>query len=1118
MTVRRIEALDPDGGVELGSAITLLDQVAQEAGPQLFTYGPQALPPALYRFEIAARSLLDDHVETEQGDVEVIYRVHDRAPVGHTLVRGVDLFDGHLVVAREDFAFPGRGPNLAFSRAWSSHHGNQPGPLGVGWSHTWDSRVILTPYGEAIVIGAEGGGMRFVPEPGPPPGWRPLFGYHGTLVSRFDDFGFDFFSRDGTRYHYRNAGGSEFPLGFVEDVNGNRVTLTYTGGGAEARLAQVRDDGGRALTFAWQQRTFAFWGGWVITRVDSPGGLFLELEYDAHGNLARARRGGAPPNTLGAHVERYRYGTGGVEGRHLLVAVRNELDGAETRYRWGSAGVGVQGDVVVPGFVVEELTEAEGGVTGFAYDRLALEQRAAGGELACVVTDGRGETTAYALNGYGSPLRITDPVGETTSQEWSPDDVLLISRTDANGATTRFEYDEHGNLVADEITVADYDGTSHVYRRETSYYPPSTFEPGNGGVVKERPSRRIDRDGRRTDFEYDSRGNLLREVVRVTDVDGQAGDVVTAHSYHANGDRASTTDARGHRTSFGYDGVGNLERVTNALGGSRFEYRDARGLPLARTDEEGRTTRFEHDALGRPLRTEHPDGSEDVSSYDDTTNIRTQNDAEGRVTVTRLDRQGRIVEITNAAGATKLYEYDAEGAKTLETSWFDATTPRLDIRFAYDAAGRVVRRVEPLGRVTSYRYDGVGNVLEEVVSDEDVTNGAFEPRVTLREYDELNRVNTSSRLLEPGSSGGVATVSTRYDGEGHEIEQIDALGRVRRARYDELGRPIQREEPAWRSGESKMTELLYDGTGNLVEERRPNERLLPSGEWEEADQVRRFEYDALGRLVQRVDAEGHVSTVQYDRVGNPTAEIDSRLERTEHRHDARNRRIETIEFLTHTTQPQRTVSRRWDYDRVGNVVEETHANGNVVTHEYDELDRRTRTRDVLGDVSEVSYDARGNRVREVDARGNTTVQVFDELDRMVESRRPEDRKERFSYDVAGNRVSAEDALGRETRFEYDRLDRLVATILPPVGTGLGGTGPEAELRETFSYDLAGNRLASTDARGHTTTFEYDALDRLVRQVAPAPLLHETRFHYDATGNLCGRGSTGPPRSSTPSST
>ncbi|NIS32300.1 MAG: hypothetical protein GWO04_21120, partial [Actinobacteria bacterium] len=84
------------------------------------------------------------------------YRTRDSLPIGHTLVKGVDVFDGHLVVSRQDFTYPGRGVPLSFQRTYSSSGTSEPGPLGAGWSHNYRSRIVVTPCGEVILIGGEG--------------------------------------------------------------------------------------------------------------------------------------------------------------------------------------------------------------------------------------------------------------------------------------------------------------------------------------------------------------------------------------------------------------------------------------------------------------------------------------------------------------------------------------------------------------------------------------------------------------------------------------------------------------------------------------------------------------------------------------------------------------------------------------------------------------------------------------------------------------------------------------------------------------------------------------------------------------------------------------------------
>ncbi|TVT44605.1 hypothetical protein FNH05_21235 [Amycolatopsis rhizosphaerae] len=57
-------------------------------------------------------------------------------------------------------------------------------------------------------------------------------------------------------------------------------------------------------------------------------------------------------------------------------------------------------------------------------------------------------------------------------------------------------------------------------------------------------------------------------------------------------------------------------------------------------------------------------------------------------------------------------------------------------------------------------------------------------------------------------------------------------------------------------------------------------------------------------------------------------------------------------------------------------------------------------------------------------------------------------------------------------------------------------------QSSATYDAAGNRLSTTDARGNTTTFTYDATGAMTQEVAPvtASSAITTSFGYDTAGN------------------
>ncbi len=1074
LELRKVESLETDGTPNLGSPVTLIDGEEQAEGDHSRLIAPGELAPGDYEFTLRAVATVDGRIDEEQGSARVELRTRDSLPVGHTLVHGVDLWDGHLSLSREDLSYPGRGPALSFQRTYSSNAGSEPGPLGPGWSHNYESRVVVTPCGDVIVIGGEGSGMRFVDDG--QGGLKPLKGYHGTLIANQETLGFDFYAKGGTLYRYGLAHGREFYLQSITDPNGNSTVLDYeTGLDGAPRLAAVVDPAGRTLTFHYETKQFALWGGEVLVKVDGPdgSGQSVSFTYDAFGNLARAER------EDGIRAESYTYATDPgdyVLDRNVLLSATDEIDGGQVTYTYQRAAIRATADVVVPSVFYTGVTLQEGSHTSFEYDLDGLDSRAPP-ELVTRVTDGRGKVTTYALNQYGSPLRISDALGHETAMTWSAEDVVPTSKTDANGVTTTYEYDADANVTGESVTIDGPDNNPVTYTRSYSYDPAASFDPP---YIKDRRASQTDRTGATTTFSYDAHGNLLEQAIEVTDADAATTTLTTGHTYTARGDLASTTDPRGKTTRFTYDAYGNLASATDSEGGKTVAAYDVRSLPIRQVDPRGGVTVLEYDTLGRPVRRVLPkaqgeaEAPEETWAYDDPADTVTRTDAAGRATITTKDLQGRVVQVVNPAGGSKLYEYDAEGNKTLESSWFDDQTARHDTTFTYDAAGRLAERSEPLGRTTDYVYDPAGNLVRETFSD--ASDGSFVPRVTEYEYDGLNRRITTRRLT------ATDPVVTRmgYDGEGRLVRVEDPLGRVTTTDYDELGRAIRVQAP-----EGQETVTLYDGAGNRTEERRLNEV-----DGQEADQVRRFVYDGVGRVVQKIDALGHGTLFEYDLSGNLTRRIDRRLDVVAYTYDARNRRIATTVYLTRVTSPQRQVTTRYAYDAVGHRVEEDWPNGDVVTHAYDALDRKIRSEDSLGLLEAATYDARGNVLTATDAEGRVTTTTYDALDRATRIAMPADRVIERTWDVAGDRLSEKDPRGHTTTFAYDRLNRLVrATDPAPIGT----------TRET-AYDAAGNKIAETDRRGQTTSFEYDGLNRLVRRVSPAPLSYETTYTYDRVGN------------------
>jgi RHS repeat-associated protein len=1087
LTVAQISSVNTDGSANTDPEQTLFDSTDYGVGQQSVAISPAGglpggyqLAPGTYQYTLHAVSDYDGSTEDVTGTIISEYRSRDSLPVGHMIVKGIDLFDGHVAVQRSDISLPGHGPALELTRGYASNSGDEPGPLGVGWSHSYDSKAVITPCGDIIVIGGEGSGMRFV---GDGQGnYVPLKGYHGSLVANTTDNSIDFYAKSGRQYHFIPGNNNEFPLTYIKDPNGLTTRLTYDNSDATQPplLLTVADDSGRTLSFQYQRQTLALTGEQrsLISEIDGPDGMSMTYQYDPYGNMTQASREG------GSRIESYTYAVPpnyDLKLRHKLLTVKNELDGATTTYQYQFAAIGLQGNVLVPAYNVIQLTEPAGGVTQFNYDLPSLSSRASP-VLTVGVTDPLGKATTYSLNQYGSAVQIVDALHDTTQTTWAANDVVMTGRTDANGNATSYTYDGFGNELSQSINVVDVQGQAHAYSIQTTYWPPSTFTPP---YIKDRVQTRIDRNGTTTSYTYDPTGNLTQKQVTVHDASGGTSTNTVAYTYYQNGDRASMVDARGYPTFYTYDPYGNLASTTDPLRGVASSTWSERSLPLTHTDALGNVTTLTYDTLNRVTSKTYPKvGSTtavELTAYDDVGDQVTATDAEGRVTVTSMDLQQRPIQVQNAANAIKVTTWDLAGNKTLESDWSDASHPANNTTFTYNDAERLAERDEPLGRVTQYAYDGVGNVASETILDAGASGSPptsnFVSRITAYAYDALNRRIRTDRT---GGSGLVSTLWT-LDGNGNQVQIQDPLGRLTTQKFDELNRLIQKDEPAWATGHPTETVSTYDGNGNLVKETRRN---LPQ------DRVHTTVYDPLNRPVLRTDSLGDTTSLAYDAVGNLLQQIDPLQNVVTWSYDPRNRMTQKVVQLTRITRPARTLFTNYTYDRVNNRLSEQLPNGDLVTHTYDPLNRPLAVSDTAGPLSATTYDPNGDPITTADANGNLTSNHYDALHRMVEQDLPVNRKVLFAYDVAGNRVAQTDPNGNTTTYQYDRLDRLVQTTDPAPFSYTAAIG----------YDAAGNRIAQTDRRGNTTSFAYDSLNRLVQTTAPAPLNYTQSFSYDGLGN------------------
>ena len=139
-----------------------------------------------------------------------------------------------------DASVPTPGLPLTFSRSFGERISQRYalGPLGRGWSHNWQYSLSQGSDGTITIFGPGGSQRVFQPDSRGPVaeplaqlsvisrnGYFAQAGDYGTLASAGGG-AYTLTEKSGLLYYYRTDG----KLGYVQDLNNNRITLGYIGG------------------------------------------------------------------------------------------------------------------------------------------------------------------------------------------------------------------------------------------------------------------------------------------------------------------------------------------------------------------------------------------------------------------------------------------------------------------------------------------------------------------------------------------------------------------------------------------------------------------------------------------------------------------------------------------------------------------------------------------------------------------------------------------------------------------------------------------------------------------------------------------------------------------------
>jgi YD repeat-containing protein len=433
------------------------------------------------------------------------------------------------------------------------------------------------------------------------------------------------------------------------------------------------------------------------------------------------------------------------------------------------------------------------------------------------------------------------------------------------------------------------------------------------------------------------------------------------------------------------------------------------------------------------------------------------NGAQDRTTSMTYDNAGRLATSTDAAGTVTSYYYDS--ANRVSQSMVQGAGQTLATRTVYDALGRVVYTIDPLGDATLNTYDANGNVI------------------AVRRYANAISAANLATLTPTATAANVAAL----------ISPDNTNDRIQRSVYDGQNRLVYSID-----GVGDVTMNTYDGTGKVVAVRRYaspiNLSSYPASPTVSSvaalitanntyDRITTNVFDADNRLRFVIDPAGYVTETQYDALGQV-------LETLLYTTPISTATAATVSAVAAAVSNQmssaHTVSNA--YDAAGHLLSTTDARGNTESYQYDALGNKKAFTNKAGNTWTYSYDAQGRQLSETDPSVTLNTVAIDGVGNVnVATPASVNLATINTYDAFGDLTSRTEGVGssqqRTTSYAYDRLGRQTGTTFPAVASGT----PQAAV----TYDSLGNATTSQDVGNKYSFKVYDGNGRVLYDIDAA---------------------------------
>lgn len=919
---------------------------------------------------------------------------------------------GNFAHAQKLFSFPGKGLPFQLEAAYNSLDNTYNGPMGYGWTHSYN--IVLTPatppstevrikWGDGREDSYNGDGAGH---------YTPINADPSAVLTLPDPSHYLATLKDKTACLFDSSG----RLVSITDLNGNALTFSHS-----TQLDRITDTAGRQIDFTYSSGrlvsiasplktgdtiSFSYNGGGDLVGIVDPRGQTWQFTYD--GNHRMLTQVDAKGTTILTNTYD---GSGRVtqqrDGGNYTTTFEYTVDSSGTKTKvTPPSGNSVWHEYDLA-FNLVKVKDGQGNSANLVYDSLGrlmsgADKKGSYRQIAydssgnpTLVRDRTGAFSAFAFNSQNRPLTLTDPLNRTTSFTY-----------DAAGNLTQLN-NAKGNQLSYTI------GSNGLRTAETDFLGNSwttTYNAGGLPITFKAPNNAT------TGLTYDAGGRITQTQLPLSGLSVQA-------TYDASGLPLTHVDPLGQTTSFAYDANGNLTSRTfvpnNAI--TTFTY-DWANRPLTITDPVGGVVSYTYDADGNVTTVTDPDGVAFTFQYDKSNRLTKVTDPLGHATHYGYDNAGNMISMQNSLGNTWSFQYDAESR----------LTKRIDplgnaVTMAYDKAGQTTGITGPVNETTSYRYDTDGSLLEVALPNQSVVSYANDKNGRpLAIIDSLNRSWTYA-----------------YNNVGLLSSMKDPNGKTESYTYDAMGRITRKT-----LRDSTAIDYTYNGNNNITQMAMPGQTIS-------------YVYDASGNPIQITDPSG-VTTMTYDKVGRLLSRTDPNGKVMSFTYTPAGRPASIVYPGSKTVQ--------YVYDSVGRLATITDWRGNHTTFLYDQVNRITRINLPNGTYTAYTYDTAGRMLNRTTCKSDNSIIAQSGFTYLangkisaVQRSQPLEgtltaTESSYSYDPV-NRVLTATVNNVTSNYTFDLRGNLTTKVSAGVTTN-------------YQYDSL-NRLTSVTKGTDTTTYTYD---------------------------------------------